>query len=70
MANLSSEQRVWRELTQFHFNNNQIELILKKQLNSNTNNNMFENQISGNDTEQTGSCNSKDWKEIYHALRR
>lgn len=36
MAALVSEQRVWRELSQFHFNPQQIELVLKKKFNIDT----------------------------------
>lgn len=51
MANLTSEQRVWRELCSFHFNKKQMKYILdKNKLN-------HQNEI-------------KDWKKIYHDLRR
>lgn len=58
MAALSSEQRVWRELTQFHFNQNQIDLMMQKQAIS------TQNEPNG-ETERR-----KDWQNIYHALRR
>lgn len=51
MAALVSEQRVWRELTRFHFNQNQINTILDM--------NKFKLQPG-----------KKDWKKIYHQLRR
>lgn len=86
MAALASEQRVWRELTQFHFTKHQIEQIIQKQFNKNddnTNNNS--KLINGNNNlnevdlvafhsieGKTSSCagNTKDWQKIYHALRR
>lgn len=36
MAALASEQRVWRELTQFHFTKQQIDQMIQKQFNSNS----------------------------------
>lgn len=54
MAALASEQRVWRELTQFHFNQNQIDLMI---------------QTQDTQSEQNTECR-KDWQNIYHALRR
>lgn len=58
MAALSSEQRVWRELTQFHFSQNQIDLMMNKQANTS------QNEPNG------GTERRKDWQKIYHALRR
>lgn len=51
MAKLVSEQRIWRELTRFHFNQRQIHTIL--------------------DLEKFKKMGDiKDWKQIYHQLRR
>lgn len=63
MAALASEQRVWRELTQFHFNQNQIDLITATQMNSMDG--RCENKEPNGGTERR-----KDWQKIYHALRR
>lgn len=65
MAALASEQRVWRELTQFHFNQNQIDLMIKKQSNSN-----YEGSISSQNEPNGDTERRKDWQNIYHALRR
>lgn len=51
MAKLVSEQRIWRELTRFHFNQRQIHTILDLEK-----------------FKQMGEI--KDWKQIYHQLRR
>lgn len=51
MAALVSEQRIWRELTRFHFNQKQINTILDL-----------------NKLKLMGDV--KDWKKIYHQLRR
>ncbi|BFF97304.1 F-box only protein 32 [Drosophila madeirensis] len=51
MAKLVSEQRIWRELTRFHFNQRQIHTILDL-----------------DKFKQMGEI--KDWKQIYHQLRR
>lgn len=48
MAALVSEQRVWRELTNFHFNETQVETVRTKK--------MLQDE--------------KDWKKLYHELRR
>ncbi|XP_068142161.1 F-box only protein 32 [Drosophila tropicalis] len=51
MAKLVCEQRIWRELTRFHFNQQQINIIL--------------------DLEKFKKMGEeKDWKKIYHQLRR
>lgn len=63
MAALASEQRVWRELTQFHFNQNQIDLIVEKKLNS------LDGSCENNEP-NGGMERRKDWQKIYHALRR
>lgn len=63
MAALASEQRVWRELTQFHFNQNQIDLIIEKQING-MDGSCVNNEPNG------GMERRKDWQKIYHALRR
>ena len=49
MEALVSEQRVWRELSNFHFNKQQIDVILKKKFNY---------------------IEPKDWKKIFHELRK
>lgn len=55
MAALASEQRVWRELTQFHFTKPQIEQMIQKQFaNSNDSN---KNSIGRNDS-STMNCNT------------
>lgn len=65
MAALVSEQRVWRELTHFHFSAQQIEAMrIKQGAESNTNTN--------NSTEANKEVKERpiDWQRIYHALRR
>lgn len=65
MAALVSEQRVWRELTHFHFSAQQIEAMrIKQGAESNTNTN--------NSTEANKEIKERpiDWQRIYHALRR
>lgn len=51
MATLVSEQRIWRELTRFHFNQKQINFVLD----------MNKLKLMGD---------VKDWKKLYHQLRR
>lgn len=101
MAALASEQRVWRELTQFHFTKPQIDQMIQKQFandsvstkktsnGSSTNNtaNINSHQNAANSSSQRNDVNSnsinstenktpqrfsntKDWQQIYHALRR
>lgn len=95
MKALASEQRVWRELTQFHFSKQQIDQIIQKQFSNNNDSTMFNNSINattGNPNEANSSNegndenlntvntsdvnnrkrfnNTKDWQQIYHALRR
>lgn len=92
MASLVSEQRVWRELTQFHFNKNEIDHVICKQLEKNKvqrvndstteYNNKFifatdmenRNGIIANENlvenRKKPIDDSKDWQQIYHALRR
>lgn len=100
MAALASEQRVWRELTQFHFTKPQIDQMIQKQFANNNgstnktsnggsitaaNSNSQENAANSssprndvnsnsiNSTENNTSkrfSNTKDWQQIYHALRR
>lgn len=68
MAALVSEQRVWRELTHFHFSVQQIDLVQKKLLVAN---NQYgesdENKIESRMKKSDGTI---DWQSIYHALRR
>lgn len=109
MAALASEQRVWRELTQFHFTKQQIDQMIQKQFSSNDVNatsNSEQQQSSSTtaaapaaaptpapaptSTDSSNKCNdvnrnnfnrsetkaskrfsnTKDWQQIYHALRR
>lgn len=85
MAALASEQRVWRELSQFHFTKSQIEQIIQKQFNNSDDmNNKFNNNskllkrssalnINSSNLEGSSSTlvsSTKDWQKIYHALRR
>lgn len=58
MAALASEQRVWRELTQFHFTKQQIDQMIQKQFNDNNNSG---NNRSSNDVNVTtnGTSNSE-----------
>lgn len=84
MAALASEQRVWRELSQFHFTKSQIEQIIQKQfnnsddMNSKINNNsklLKRSSVNLNSSNLEGSSSTfvsstKDWQKIYHALRR
>lgn len=51
MSALVAEQRVWRELTYFHFTPEQIQVLLEKE-------------------KHIHEDGSKDWKKIYHALRK
>lgn len=69
MAALASEQRVWRELTQFHFNQNQIDLMIQKQMNIVNGSTWERNVPSKKDSNGDMACR-KDWQKIYHALRR
>lgn len=94
MAALASEQRVWRELTQFHFTKQQIDQIIQKQFSNNNDTNTHLNNMNNsgkqdNDANSSIKCNdanvnsgnalnsktakrlnTKDWQQIYHALRR
>lgn len=77
MAALTSEQRVWRELTQFHFNKNQIGQMMKKQLQINCcyseQANIAAEQINQNVNKVENGDNDEcriDWQKLYHALRR
>lgn len=85
MAALASEQRIWRELSQFHFTKNQIDQIIQKQFNSsddmhsktNTNTKFLKSlsnlNFSTGNLEGSSSkfvSSTKDWQKIYHALRR
>lgn len=56
MAALASEQRVWRELTQFHFTQHQIDQMIEKQLNNKHNNNN-NNNSTPNNTDNQGDTN-------------
>lgn len=53
MAALASEQRVWRELTQFHFTKPQIDQIIQKQFATNN-----ESNKNSNDKSDTSTTNS------------
>lgn len=76
MAALVSEQRVWRELTHFHFSVAQIEVAQKKQLADCQYNNRNSNSNNNNNNSDTFNSNSDikdvkvDWQRIYHTLRR
>lgn len=51
MAALASEQRVWRELTQFHFTKQQIDQIIQKQFTNS-------NEMNRNRTNSTNATNN------------
>lgn len=51
MATLVNEQRIWRDLSRFHFNEKQIASIVEL------------NKLKH-------VCEIKDWKKIFHQLRR
>ena len=51
MAALVSEQRIWKELVRFHFNQKQLNCVLD------LNNMKLMSEV-------------KDWKKLYHQLRR
>lgn len=98
MAALASEQRVWRELTQFHFTKQQIDQMIQQQFANNNDLNRFRNASSNSIKSNSNSNqantskkssdinlnsrnssdskttkrfnNTKDWQQIYHALRR
>lgn len=82
MSALASEQRVWRELTQFHFTKYQIDQIVQKQSNniinlhtsignSNSDSAKVTSHQINDSTNKISTCMStKDWQKIYHALRR
>lgn len=55
MAALASEQRVWRELTQFHFTKHQIDQIIQKQFNNNSYNNKNYNENNSNNTNNSNN---------------
>lgn len=52
MAALASEQRVWRELTQFHFTKQQIDQMIQKQF-SGTNSGSSDGSVGSNDDANT-----------------
>lgn len=85
MAALASEQRVWRELSQFHFTKSQIDQIIHKQFNNsddmsikfNSKSKLLKSSsdlnLSSSNLKGSSSTfvsSTKDWQKIYHALRR
>lgn len=85
MAALASEQRVWRELSQFHFTKSQIEQMIQNQFNNsddmnckfNNNSKLIKcsSDLNSNSSNLEGTSSTfvgstKDWQKIYHALRR
>lgn len=68
MAALVSEQRVWRELTHFHFSVQQIESMRKKQLADKNRDRLVDGGTLNTHIDNTD--NAIDWQSIYHTLRR
>lgn len=54
MAALASEQRVWRELTQFHFTKQQIDQMIQNKFANNNNIDSFRNRNNSTNS-MTGS---------------
>lgn len=66
MASLVSEKRVWRELTQFHFSQAQIDQMIEKQLkNAKSTGNSIDHKLTQENIEH-----KIDWQKLFHALRR
>lgn len=59
MAALASEQRVWRELTQFHFTKQQIDQMIQKQFNSNINGSSGKTDANTTNNSSNSSSNSE-----------
>ncbi|XP_055311220.1 F-box only protein 25 [Sitodiplosis mosellana] len=55
MAALASEQRVWRELTQFHFTKPQIDQMIQKQFANNNDSNKVSNDRNNSSTTNSNS---------------
>lgn len=55
MAALASEQRVWRELTQFHFTKQQIDQMIQKQFSSNNSNKNSDANTTNNSNNSSNS---------------
>ena len=74
MAALVSEQRVWRELTHFHFSKHQIDLVLKKFCNGTGIATTIDGDKEDGEVDvgqrECRPDNKLDWQQIYHALRR
>lgn len=57
MAALASEQRMWRELTQFHFTQHQIDQMIQKHFSIRNNNNNNNNHNTDNNTNNNNNNN-------------
>ncbi|XP_031640412.1 F-box only protein 32 [Contarinia nasturtii] len=60
MAALASEQRVWRELTQFHFTKQQIDQFIQNQFTTNANNADRNNSITNSSNQNANSSNTRN----------